>query len=207
MDAAINKEEKFQKQFRYHHGNLRETLVEAALDILANEGLGSLSLRAIARKSNVSQAAPYSHFRNKKELLSTVAEAGFQKMALKMADEASGADSTQARINKLILSYINFAKDNKALFQIMFSKELSDMKGNATLAMTAGKSYSLISAALSKRENNLNADTGFLTVAIWSLCHGLANLIIDEKLDVAKFGARDLDDFVARTVSIFKSNF
>lgn len=206
MNVAINQEEKFQKQFRYHHGNLRETLVEAALDILANEGIAALSLRSIARKSNVSQAAPYSHFRNKKELISTVAESGFQKLAIKMAEDASGSATTEARINKLVYSYIEFAQSNKPLFQLMFSKEISDMKGSETLAMTAGKSYSLISAALSKSENS-ETDTNFLTVAIWSLCHGLTNLIIDEKLDVEKFGATDVKEFVAKTVRIFSANF
>ena len=206
MEVAIN-EDKFQKQFRYHHGNLRETLVEAALEILSTEGIDALSLRSIARKSNVSQAAPYSHFRNKKELISTVAETGFQKLAIKMAEDASGAIDTTDRINKLILSYIDFAKDNKPLFQLMFSNEISDMKGNETLAMTAGKSYSLISAALAKRENNTSEDTSVLSVAVWSLCHGLTDLVIGEKLDVTKFGANSMKDFVARTVNIFNDKF
>lgn len=206
MEAAINNN-KFQKQFRYHHGNLRETLVEAALDILTNEGIEALSLRSIARKSDVSQAAPYSHFKSKKDLISTVAEAGFQKLALKMADDASGSSTVKERINKLILSYINFAKDNKPLFKLMFSNDVADTKDNTTLNITSSKTYSLISAALLNGENTDNKDVSFLAVALWSFCHGLTNLLIDEKLDIAKFGAKTLEDFVAKSVDTFSSNF
>lgn len=204
MEAAINQTNRFQKQFRYHHGNLRETLVEAALDILANEGIEALSLRSIARKSDVSQAAPYSHFKSKKDLISTVAEAGFQKLALKMADDASGAYDVNNRINKLVLSYINFAKENKPLFKLMFSNDVADIKDNATLNITSSKTYSLISAALLNGEEK---DVSFLAVALWSFCHGLTNLLIDEKLDIKTFGANSLEDFVAKSVDTFSPKF
>jgi len=79
------------------------------------------------------------------------------------------------------------------------------MKNYPTLAMTAGKSYSLISAALSKRQAPAE-DTPFLTVAIWSLCHGLTSLIIDEKINLKQFGADSVDEFIQRTVGIFSSH-
>ncbi len=200
MDAY--KEHKFQKNFRYHHGNLRNTLIEAALEILNTDGIEALSLRRVARDSFVSQAAPYSHFRDKNDLMAAIAETGFQKLALQMAEEATGANTTQIQIEKLITSYINFATRNKSLFQLMYSRELSDMKDHPTLAMTAGKSYSLISTALSKR-NNQEEDTRFLTVSIWSLCHGLTSLIIDGKVDMKQFDTDNVEAFVKKSVSLF----
>ena len=192
----------FQKKFRYHHGHLRESLLAAALDILATEGAGDLSLRKLAKATGVSQAAPYTYFNDKDELLAAVAEAGFQRLALQMAEDATGVATVRARVEKLMTSYIRFAKENKPLFQLMFGRELSDLKKYPTLAMTAGKSYALISAALSKRAENRD-DARFLTVSIWSLCHGLTTLLIEEKLKAADFGAESLDDFVKRTVDIF----
>ena len=202
----IAKVDKFQKSFRYHHGNLRQTLIDAALELLAENGIEALSLRAIAKKTNVTQAAPYSHFRDKNDLLAAVAETGFQRLALQMAEDATGIKEIQKQIEKLIVSYIRFAVENKPLFQLMFSRELAEMKNYPTLAMTAGKNYSLISSALSRRGNE-KEDTRFLTVAIWSLCHGLTSLIIDEKIDINQFDAKNMDEFVGRVVNIFSAHF
>lgn len=191
--------EDLQKKFRYHHGNLRESLLAAALDILATQGLEELSLRKLARVTGVTQAAPYTYFDSKDDLLAAVAESGFQKLALQMAEDATGAPNARARIERLITSYIRFSQENRPLFQIMFGRELADLKKFPTLAMTAGKSYALFSAALAKQEG----DVRFLTVAIWSLCHGLTTLIVEEKIDIAKFGATDTADFVSRVTGLF----
>lgn len=192
----------FQKKFSYHHGNLREALLAAALDILTTQGIEALSLRALARATGVTQAAPYSHFRDKDDLLAAVAETGFQRLALGMAEDATGAASTQERIERLISSYIRFAQNNKPLFGIMFGRELADLGKYPTLAMTAGKSYALISAALSRRTSQ-EQDTRFLTVAIWSLCHGLATLIAEEKVRPDQFGSKNIDEFVKKNVGVF----
>lgn len=194
-----------QKKNQYHHGNLREALIAAALDILKSEGVEELSLRALAKATGVTQAAPYSHFRDKDELLAAVAETGFQRLALQMAEGATGLRTARERVEALVTSYIRFAVANKPLFQLMFGRELADLKKFPTLAMTAGKSYALISAALSARAS-ADVDTRFLTVAVWSLCQGLADLIVNGKIDPAQFGAATADDFVKKTVAIFSAH-
>lgn len=192
----------FPRKFKYHHGQLREALIESALQLLTEHGIEGLNLRALAKATGVTPAAPYSHFRDKDDLLAAVAETGFQRLALQMAEDATGLRHTQERIEKLICSYIRFAAENKPLFQLMYSRELAQMKNYPTLAMTAGKSYSLISAALSTRQSPTE-DARFMTVAIWSLCHGLTSLIIDEKIKLEQFGTPAVDDFVKRVVGIF----
>lgn len=193
------------KKFKYHHGNLREALIAAALDILQNDGIDQLSLRNLARATGVTQAAPYSHFRDKDELLAAVAESGFQQLALQMAEDAAGLRDARARIEKLMGSYLRFARENTPLFRLMFGRELSDMKKFPTLAMTAGKSYALISAALSARASQ-EVETRFLTVAVWSLCQGLADLIVSGKIEPAQFGVTDVEDFVKKTVGVFSGH-
>jgi AcrR family transcriptional regulator len=192
----------YQKKFRYHHGNLRDALVAAALEILRTEGVEQLSLRALGKATGVTQAAPYSHFRDKDELLAAIAETGFQRLALQMAEDAAGVKTPRARVSKLVDSYIRFADENRPLFRLMFGRELSDLSRFPTLAMTAGKSYALISAALSARASK-DVDTAFLTVAVWSLCHGLAGLVIDGRIDMTKFGTEGRQDFVEKTVAVF----
>lgn len=198
----------FQKKFKYHHGNLREALLAAALDILATDGIDGLSLRSLARATGVTQAAPYSHFRDKDELLAAVAETGFQRLALGMAEAAAGAKAVQEKIEKLACAYARFAVENKPLFGIMFGRELADMKRFPTLAMTAGKSYALISAALSQRTAAQGGeDARFLTTAVWSLCHGLTMLIVDGKMTPEQIGAADLDALMKRSIATLAPHF
>lgn len=203
MTGVTAEQADLQKRFKYHHGNLRESLIDAALDILKTEGVAALSLRQLAKVTGVTPAAPYSHFRDKDDLLATIAESGFQKLALQMVDDATGVHTTQARIEKLMASYIRFAEENKPLFRLMFGAEVSDMKKYPTLAMTAGKSYALISSALSTRTPSDMVDTRFLTVTIWSLCHGLASLVMDERLNLEKLGVSSLETLVQKTVGVF----
>lgn len=204
---AINflEQDRFQKQFRYHHGNLRATLVEAALEILQTQGIEELSLRSIARKSNVSQAAPYSHFKSKKDLIAAVAETGFQKLVIQMAEDASGSSSVYQQVEKLMLSYIKFAQENRPLFQLMFCNELSDMSDCPTLALTASKTYSLFFAAISQREKT-DVDNEVMAVNLWSLCHGIASLVIGGKLNFDEFGSSGTEAFVKKTLTVFETN-
>ncbi len=191
------------KKLKYHHGALRPALLEAAEKILLEDGIDALSLRALARATGVTQAAPYSHFRDKDELLAAVAEQGFQRLALAMVESATGQTAARARIERLITAYIRFAVGNDQLFRLMFSPALSDMRNHPTLAMTAGKSYALISAVLAKRENADPEETRFQTLAIWSLCHGLAQLIMDDRVNIEQFGTADIAGFVRRAVGLF----
>lgn len=191
-----------QKNFKYHHGHLREALLLAAVDILQTQGIDGLSLRALAKATGVSQAAPYAHFEDKDALLAAIAEIGFQRLAMQMVEDAIGSYTVHERIEKLITSYIRFASDNRPLFNLMFGRELSDLKKYPTLAMTAGKSYSLISSALSGRQGDAE-ETRFLTVSIWSLCQGLTTLIIEGRLDIAQFNTASVDEFVKKTVRLF----
>lgn len=200
---VVDKTADLQKKFKYHHGNLRDALLRAARDLLESEGVDGLSLRALAKATGVTQAAPYSHFRDKDDLLAAIAEEGFQRLALQMAEEATGAASARQRIERLMVSYIRFAQTNKALFQIMFGRELADLRRYPTLAMTAGKSYALMSSALANKLKG-DVDARFMTVTLWSLCHGLTTLIVEQKLDPASFGTANIEDFVTRTVGIFQ---
>ena len=83
-----------QREAPYHHGGLRDALIGAAQEILEDEGLAALSLRAVARRAGVSPAAPYHHFPDKQALLDAVAERGFDALTAAMTtrmDKVSGA--------------------------------------------------------------------------------------------------------------------
>jgi len=189
-----------QKKKTYHHGNLRSALIENGQQILETEGIDALSLRYVARKTGVTQAAPYSHFKDKNALLAAIAEKGFQNLALQMADEATGIKNSLFRIEALALSYLDFATKNLALFHLMFGRELAQISNFPTLAMTAGKSYSLFSSAISThlKTKEDSRDPQPLTVSVWGMVHGLTSLIVDGKIATNHIGAPDNKDFIQK---------
>lgn len=103
----------------YHHGDLRRALLEAARRILEAEGPSALSLRAVAREAGVSPAAPYHHFKDKAELLDAVAEQGWEMLDRRMA-EAQGEAEPRDKLNALGIAYVCFARDNPALYRVMY---------------------------------------------------------------------------------------
>src|SRR5512139_231671 len=111
----------------YHHGNLREALVAAAIRVLEEEGIAALSLRRVAKESGVSQAAPYAHFADKKSLLTEVANRGFALFRDRMAQEADRAAARDGYLVGLGKGYVFFALENPALFHLMFGGQLSEL--------------------------------------------------------------------------------
>src|ERR1041384_4118115 len=101
---------------RYHHGDLRRALVEAARRLLESEGPSALSLRAVAREAGVSPAAPYHHFKDKAELLDAVAQEGWDLLNVQMREAKDKAETVRAQMNALGVAYVCFARENPALY-------------------------------------------------------------------------------------------
>src|SRR3569832_2226044 len=104
---------------RYHHGDLRRALIDAARRILEAEGPSALSLRAVAREAGVSPAAPYHHIKDKAELLDAVAQEGWDMLNVTMARAKAEAEPG-ARLNALGIAYVCFARENPALYRVMY---------------------------------------------------------------------------------------
>jgi len=172
------------KKQTYHHGDLRQALLAAALDILEEEGIGKLSLRSIARRAGVSQAAPYSHFADKNALLVEVAASGFKLFAAALGKNKGGEQAKEAQQDYLLglgVSYVCFALDHKPLFQLMFGDVLSDIPKSERYMKEGGAAYALIENAAASVSSDPNAP-----IAAWSTVHGLATLMVDGKITVAE---------------------
>ncbi len=180
----------------YHHGDLRRALLEAALEVLETEGPAKLSLREVARRSGVSQAAPYSHFADKRALLAAVATGGFRELEVALTREAAGIGDPAQRMQALGVGYVEFATARPALFRLMFGTEISGSE-DAELLAAAGTAYQMIRTAT---HDTLSADAAkrdpdLATLAAWSVVHGLASLMVDGKVTPELVGApatRDL---------------
>ena len=175
------------KKPAYHHGNLRAELINAGLAIVAEEGVDTVSLRAVARRANVSHSAPYHHFSNKAELLAALAAAGFERMVAEIHAEmeriapASPIDQLRA----LGRTYMNFAAANPSVFRMMFRPELTQPSQHPVLQGAEARAFSTlmeIIVACQQQQQLPAADPFALAVCAWSSVHGLSTLRVEQVL-------------------------
>lgn len=172
----------------YHHGNLRQALLEAALLILEKQGESGLGLRDVARAVGVSPAAPYRHFDSRSALLEALAVTGFQRFTKAMDDCA--ADEPADMLAAMGQAYVYFALENAALFRLMFSSQLR-RDNRPGLRMAAD-------AAFATLRNISGGDTDHGRIAAlgaWARVHGLAILLLDGQIAIR------LDEDVATLVT------
>ena len=164
----------------YHHGDLRQALVTAALELLDESGDTDLSLRAVARRAGVSPAAPYRHYADREALDSAVAAVGYRELAGRLA-AAHPYPSTPDELASVAIAYVQFALERPALFRIMFGEPCDrDNEERAEAAVAV----SLYVRAIAERIFP-EADPDALATAIWALVHGLAFLYLDGRLDAS----------------------
>ena len=130
----------------YHHGNLREALVDAAIEILEAEGVTKLSRRGVARRAGVSQTAPYRHFKDKAALLAAVAAYGFRGLAAAMREGAARQKDPRDRLAEIGQSYVRFALDNSAVFRLMFGPEIPEKSADPELCEAADEAFAALRA-------------------------------------------------------------
>lgn len=176
----------------YHHGDLRTALIAAARHILETEGREALSLRAAARAAGVSQAAPYHHFASKEALLAGVAAQGFDELTEVMTRRMAKEINPNARLNATGVGYVAFAVANPELFTLMFGGVTQQSSGDATLGVAGKRAYGVLQDAIKDAQTAKGGggEDGPLA-GLWSWCgvHGLAKLVIEQKLDPKAFGA------------------
>ncbi|MEM0980373.1 MAG: TetR/AcrR family transcriptional regulator [Cyanobacteria bacterium P01_H01_bin.58] len=177
---------KVRSKATYHHGDLRQALIDAALAIIVEDrDAANVSLRAAARRVGVSQAAPYRHFADKDALLAAVAEEGFQRL-LKALDTGSDPNPL-ARLQSSGVAYVKFAIAHPAHYRVMFSTFRIEQGNDSSLNAAAGAAFAVMVDAISAGQAIGAIQPGHprqLAWITWSLVHGLAFLLIDRQLPV-----------------------
>lgn len=171
------------KRDAYHHGNLREALVEAAIELLVDEGLAALSLRAVARRAGVSHTAPYRHFADKAELLAAVAVEGFRSLRAALERAMQGLSEPRDRLRDSGRAYVAFALAHPAHYRVMFGPDL-DKAAHAELGAVALATFEVFVAAVT---DAVAPDVAPMDAAVflWAEVHGLSLLALDGQLAVA----------------------
>jgi AcrR family transcriptional regulator len=185
---------------QYHHGNLQEALIAAALELISSEGPAALSLRALARRAKVSTAAPYRHFASREAVLAAVAAEGFRGLAAAIA-ETRAIEDPVARLAAGGVAYVRFATEHRAHYAVMFSPELVDRTDYPDLAEAAMSAFQLLLesiAACQEADLIVDDDPQRLALVAWSTVHGLSALIGAGHLGHPSFADTDeLSSYVA----------
>jgi AcrR family transcriptional regulator len=164
-------------QRAYHHGDLRNGLLEAARGILEERSLNALTLRAVARRAGVSHAAPYRHFPNHESLLVELGIEGFQELRRSIVEAAKVAGSESDRIANIGAAYMRFVAKRPAVARLMFGSQLTNRDKFPTLGQAADAIGNEIGAAL---------HDSALGLAVWSAVHGLAMLVLENVIDLGQ---------------------
>ncbi len=165
----------------YHHGNLKEALVQAALDLIAQKGPAGFTFAEAARSAGVSPAAPYRHFRDRDDLLASIAERGFEQFEARLsAAWDDGRPETAAAFERLGRAYLAFARDEPASYSAMFESGLSPT-AHPGLALAGERAFAVIRAAAERLAaltppGEPRPPAMMMALHIWSMSHGIASL-------------------------------
>ena len=162
---------------RYHHGDLRAALVDAAIGLITERGVRGFSLAGASRRVGVSAAAPYRHFADREELLAAVAVCGLQVFAAMVANEARDADAPEQRLAAMARAYVRFAAQQRPLFDTLFSAGI-DKRRYPELE----RAWEPVDAFLAVVQEICEGDkvaADALAEALEATAHGHAALLID----------------------------
>lgn len=171
---------------------LRETVLKAAVDYIADHGPDGLSFRQVAQAAGVSHQAPYHHFTDRKGIFEAISIEGYELFNSAMLGALAGDpdDPTTA----LLEAYVGFALDHRGHFRVMFRPDLCTISDNPELQRVADASFDvlvdLVRDVLGPKASI--SDIRARATAMWALAHGLATLLIDGPLEnkIGRIGSR-----------------
>ncbi|WP_091612797.1 TetR/AcrR family transcriptional regulator [Amycolatopsis saalfeldensis] len=192
----------------YHHGALRESLLDACLHLIETEGIGAVSLRRVARDAGVSPRAPYNHFPDRASLLAALSGRGFEELARQLEAARATADAPVPALVALVRAYLGFARARPAYFSLMFRPELSESPKNPAGHNAGDAAFGIVGEVVQTcvgGELIAETDAAVLTIALWGFGHGLASLWADGQLAKQAAGlGRTADALVDQTLALLE---
>ena len=164
----------------YHHGNLREALIDAALELIAKKGTAGFTFAEAARFAGVSPAAPYRHFRDRDELMASVALRGFEQFEAALAHAWDGGrPDVFAALDRLGKAYLEFARTQAAFYSAMFEAGVS-LGANPPLRAASERAFAVLRGA-ADAICGVTPSAGrppalMVALHIWAMAHGVASL-------------------------------
>lgn len=164
----------------YHHGNLREALIQAALELIASKGTAGFTFAEAARQAGVSPAAPYRHYRDRDALLADVALRGYERFAAALAGAWNdGQPAPLVAFDRLGRAYLDFARSEPSLYSAMFESGL-DLKRYPDLHRAGDAAFAVLRVACETVAATLpegqRPPALMMALHVWSVSHGVASL-------------------------------
>lgn len=169
----------------YHHGNLRQALVDQAVRTIRETGVEALTLRDVGQQLRVSRTALYRHFADKQALLAAVAGQGFRAFRQALAEAWEPSRHDREGFMAMGHAYVRFARDNPSYYRVMFGGFVDKVECDPGLAEEAGSAFAVLVGAvaeLQQRRQVRGDDPQALALYVWASTHGLALLVIDGQL-------------------------
>ena len=165
----------------YHHGDLKNALIRAGIDILAREGVGGLSLRKVARNAGVSHTAPYAHFADKQALIAAISTNGHEKIYGRIAGILEQyPDDPLRQLVETAWAYAEFGFEEPDHFRITFSGVVERERDCPALVEMAGKNFRVVRALIIRCQAAGILSPGepdLVAVGVWGLVHGFVSLV------------------------------
>jgi AcrR family transcriptional regulator len=188
---------------QYHHGALREALLQAALRTIQRHGVEALTLRAVGEGLGVSRTALYRHFADKSALLEAVAREGFRLLREALVAAYEKAGRGRAGFEAMGEAYVSFAVTNPSHYRVMFGSALGGPAADPELAREGAAAFQvLVDAIVEQQRAGTVAGDDPLQLArfIWALVHGIAMLTLDRRLPADAAAANALARFAIHRV-------
>ena len=170
----------------YHHGDLKNALIEAGVDILSKDGIGGLSLRRVAQQAGVSHTAPYAHFANKQALIAAISTDGYRRLYEAISASAQQYEGDPARqLVEGAWAYVQFALSDAAHFKITLSGVVEKEKDYPAFIEMSQRSFALVMQIVEdcqKAKVLKRGPSDLIAVGVWGLIHGFVSLILEDQI-------------------------
>jgi AcrR family transcriptional regulator len=171
---------------KYHHGDLKNALIAAGIDILSREGLQALSLRAVAQRAGVSHAAPYAHYADKQALIAAISTAGYRRLydTLRVIGERYQGDPPRHLVEGA-WAYVQFALHDPAHFKITFSSAIEKEQEYPAFVEMSQQSFGMVVRIVESCQAAGILRPGppdLMAVSVWGLVHGFVSLLLEQQI-------------------------
>jgi AcrR family transcriptional regulator len=189
----------------YHHGNLKEALISAGLEILSKKGIESLSLRNVAKQIGVSHTAPYNHFHDKQDLLAAISAAGHKQFHLVLLETYEKFKNTPTNlITEIAWAYLQFAIQNPDKFKLMFSSALEEEQNHPEFEEITQKTINLFEDIIRFCQSCgalVEGNVYKIAIALWSSVHGFTMLVLEDQFPHNYLQDQNLKELLKGTIS------
>ena len=187
---------------KYHHGDLKNALIKAGVEILSKDGVSGLSLRKVAKRAGVSHSAPYAHYPDKQSLIAAISTEGFKQLYVELENAVLPyGDDPKQQLKEGAWAYVQFAMNNTDTFNIMFSGVLEKEKEYPSFVEISRKTFDrVVDVVQACQQAGVlhSAPPELMAVSVWGQLHGIVSLMLEGQISHTV-----LDRFTIREIVFF----